>query len=81
MVSQRSSSGRPPILDEQDLARLRRAPTEPQPFPRELSRCRCGTPSFDPNDHANSCPLGPTPPPSTNPNASADHLDVWQRGF
>ncbi|OJZ75698.1 hypothetical protein BRW65_03950 [Mycobacterium paraffinicum] len=28
-------------------------------FPRELARCTCNTPSFDRDDHANTCPLGP----------------------
>lgn len=63
MVSQRSTGQRPPTLDDRTLSRARRtAPTEPAtppPFPRELGRCRCGTASFDANDHANACPLGP----------------------
>ncbi|OCB25007.1 hypothetical protein A5674_22150 [Mycobacterium malmoense] len=29
-------------------------------FPRELARCTCDTPSFNRDDHANTCPLGPT---------------------
>lgn len=81
MVSQRSSGHRPPTLDDQTLARLQRTPTEPPPFPRELSRCRCGTPSFDPGDHAAPCPLGPTPPLSSNPVASADISDILRQGF
>lgn len=82
MVSQRSSGHRPPTLDEGQLARLSRAtPTEPPPFPCELSRCRCGTPSFDPAAHAAPCPLGLTPPLSTNPVGSADRVPEWQRGF
>lgn len=28
-------------------------------FPRELARCTCNTPSFDRDDHANTCALGP----------------------
>jgi hypothetical protein len=36
-------------------------------FPRELARCTCGTRSLDRDDHANTCPLGPTPPLSSNP--------------
>jgi hypothetical protein len=28
-------------------------------FPRALARCTCNTPSFDRDDHANTCPLGP----------------------
>lgn len=33
-------------------------------YPR---RCTCSTPSWHPDDHANTCPLGPTPPTSSNP--------------
>lgn len=29
-------------------------------FPRQLARCTCNTPSFDRDDHANTCPLGTT---------------------
>lgn len=36
-------------------------------FPRELARCTCGTRSFERGDHANTCPLGPKPPLSSNP--------------
>jgi hypothetical protein len=36
-------------------------------FPRELARCTCGTRSFERDDHANTCPLGPNPPLSSNP--------------
>lgn len=36
-------------------------------FPRELSRCTCSTASWDRDDHANTCPLGPTPPTSSTP--------------
>lgn len=28
-------------------------------FPRELARCTCNTPSFDRDDHTNTCALGP----------------------
>lgn len=34
-------------------------------FPRELARCTCNRPSFNRDDHANTCPLGPTPPLSS----------------
>lgn len=36
-------------------------------FPPELRRCTCGTPSFNRHDHSSVCPLGPTPPLSSNP--------------
>lgn len=36
-------------------------------FPRELARCTCNTPSANRHEHANTCPLGPIPP------ASSDH--------
>ncbi|ABM14401.1 hypothetical protein Mvan_3609 [Mycolicibacterium vanbaalenii PYR-1] len=81
MVSQRSCGSRPPTLDEQTLDRLRRTPVEPPEFPRELSRCRCGTKSFLPDDHATGCPFGPTPPLSTSPRQSVTQLPEWQRGF
>lgn len=35
-------------------------------FPRELARCTCSTASWDADDHANTCPLGPTPPLSSD---------------
>lgn len=81
MVSQRSSGSRPPTVDQRTLARARNTPTEPPTFPRELSRCQCGTASFQPDDHANGCPLGPTRLVSTNPIAHADQRPEWQRGF
>lgn len=57
---------------------MRNQPDDAPPeFPRELARCRCGTPSFEPNDHANACPLGPTPPLSTNPSASTPDDPGW----
>lgn len=40
-------------------------------FPRELARCTCDTPSFNREDHANTCPLGPTPPLSSDHAAQA----------
>ncbi len=30
-------------------------------FPTELARCTCGTASFNRDEHADTCPLGPTP--------------------
>jgi hypothetical protein len=46
-------------------------PSEPE-FPPELARCTCGTRSFDPDDHANTCRLGSTPPLSSDPHANGD---------
>lgn len=51
--------------------------TDEPEFPRDLARCRCGSPSFDADDHSNACPLGPTPPLSTNPAASTLDAPVW----
>ena len=56
-------------------------PPGPPPFPPELARCRCGTTSFDTDDHTNACPLGPTPPLSTNPSPSTRDVPEWQRPF
>ncbi|WP_181025263.1 hypothetical protein [Mycobacterium kansasii] len=46
-------------------------PDKPE-FPPELARCTCGTASFDPDDHANTCRLGTTPSLSSDPLAAAD---------
>ncbi|WP_145013218.1 hypothetical protein [Mycobacterium marseillense] len=35
-------------------------------FPHELAQCTCNTPSFDRDDHANTCLLGPVPSFTTN---------------
>lgn len=40
-------------------------------FPRELARCTCNTPSFDPADHTNGCALSLSPPLSSNPTRPA----------
>ncbi|MCV7076979.1 hypothetical protein [Mycobacterium szulgai] len=42
-------------------------PPDGEPFPIALRRCTCGTPSYRRDDHANTCPLGPTPARSTTP--------------
>lgn len=49
--------------DERGREEVRKQLTE---FPRELARCTCGTQPFYRGDHANRCPLGPTPPLSTD---------------
>lgn len=42
-------------------------------FPRELARCTCSTASWDQDDHANTCPLGPTKTLSSDHQRSPAH--------
>lgn len=50
-------------------------------FPPELARCTCNTPSLNRDDHANRCPLGPTPPLSCNPNRRPPTRDLPEERF
>jgi hypothetical protein len=56
-----------PVTDEPDNRQREELLEQLAEFPHELARCTCGTPSFNRDDHANTCPLGPTPPLSSNP--------------
>ncbi|KUI13451.1 hypothetical protein AU191_16815 [Mycolicibacterium acapulense] len=56
-----------PKPDEQRRAEMI---AQPAAFPHELARCTCGTRSFERDDHANTCALGPNPPLSSDPTDS-----------